>query len=292
MLENFRKDIDEIDQKLLKLIEDRVRIVKQVGEYKKQDVLEYRSIIRPGREAQMIRKIADMENSMLPTLPLAQMWRIIISSSINIEEPTNIATYVPHGNRECYWLSREYFGSFTPTTMYPTTMEVVHAVENRRATVGALTIADLNSPHPWWSRLTNLQNPPKIFAVLPFIKLAPSKRPTVVTIGYVDPEDTGNDTSLWIVESNDFVSVKSIRDSLKSMGKDFQIKDSCQVPGKRNVYHNLIAIDGFIDENDEFKSRLKDKIKASTPKSAATSCDIFYLGSYANPVKFYESEKS
>ena len=189
----LRKEIDTIDDRILDLLIERAGLVSEVGKLKPRDL--GKSIIRPGREAEMIRRVARKTKGPVSKAAVALIWRLIIASAINIEENAKVSALAVPGNRECYWLAREYFGAFTEMLQRPTIFEVLQDITDRTATVGVLPLMHTNAPRTWWSRLTETKNPPHVFARVPFIRLAHSQKGSIVAIGHVDPEPTENPTS-------------------------------------------------------------------------------------------------
>ncbi|MCL1859287.1 MAG: chorismate mutase [Oscillospiraceae bacterium] len=59
-LDNLRNKIDETDDKIVDLLLERFRIVKNVGEYKKTNKLE---IFQKDRETEVLQKIAEKINN-------------------------------------------------------------------------------------------------------------------------------------------------------------------------------------------------------------------------------------
>ena len=55
-LNNFRSRIDEIDDKIVRLLLERFAVVKNVAEYKKEHSL---NVLQKDREAEVLRNIAD-----------------------------------------------------------------------------------------------------------------------------------------------------------------------------------------------------------------------------------------
>ncbi len=288
-LQLFRNEIDAIDDEIIALLGKRMDVVRQVGQFKEKANLG-RSIIRPGREAEMVRRILSENHEHFPPIPLSQIWRLIISTAINEEEDTRIATHATPFNRECYWMSREYFGSFTPTDTYPTCAEVLYAVSEKEATVGVLPIEDEAGMQAWWSRLIGMEERPYVFAKLPFIKLAPSKKPEVVCIGNVKPEKTAEDTSLWVVEVGNRLPIEILLPFIEKHNLSVERIQSCQVLGDVNVQHHLLSFDGFIAHEDQ---RLDACIRAARKEFANRRVEIHfhYLGSYANPIRFYQEDE-
>ncbi|WP_101773778.1 chorismate mutase [Peptostreptococcus faecalis] len=60
-LDKYREEVDKIDDKLVKLLEERLEIVKKIGMLKKKENLE---LYHPEREKEVIRKnIGKLQNS-------------------------------------------------------------------------------------------------------------------------------------------------------------------------------------------------------------------------------------
>lgn len=292
-LDELRVAIDSVDDRILGLLSERVAIVKQVGELKRRARTEetkerYRSIIRPGREANMVRRIAEKGDKEYPKAALAHIWRLIISSAIHLEEETRVSTVARTTDPDAYWIAREYFGAFTPHLEHPYLMDVVHHVEERKSSVGVLPLWDNTSAQAWWSRiLEDNTNHPKIFARLPFVRTAPSEKSPLVAIGYVDPEPTGEDESLWVVKAEDTIATYTIEKLLKKVGFEFAIQGQCRVFGTPSRNHFLLCFPGFVDEHDERITNFLDAangpdVDARDEENAKVVAR--HLGSYATPV--------
>ncbi len=58
MLENLRKEIDEIDELIIQLLDDRIQIVQEIGDYKKSNNIE---VLDKTRESLIYEKINGMD---------------------------------------------------------------------------------------------------------------------------------------------------------------------------------------------------------------------------------------
>jgi chorismate mutase-like protein len=281
-LNNFRKEIDSIDDKLLELLAERSRVVQMVGKFK-HAAGEKNSIIRPGREAAMIRRISNKGGGAFSKAAIAHLWRLIIASSITIEEDTRISALSPQQNTECYWLAREYFGAFTPIEKHASTSDVMRDVVERKSTVGVIPIWDENSPKPWWLRLTETEEPPFVFAKLPFIKNAPSQRSPLVAMGYIAPEPTGDDQSLWVLKLAEQISFEDIEDlAKKTFGDDMKVVDQCRQVANPTMHCYLIQAHDFIAKDDKRVDKFLETAKATINKDLPV--ETYYLGSFASPI--------
>jgi len=292
-LEEFRSKIDAIDDKILDLLARRANIVKQVGDMKRQKGNK-KSIIRPGREAEMVRRIANHPtgaDNVFPRAAVAYMWRMIISSAISIEENPCISTLSMPSNRESFWLAREYFGGFTPMKQHPTMMEVIRDILEGKATVGVLPLLDQDSPQPWWSRLIEEKTAPKIFSRLPFIQMAPSQKTPLVGMGYVDPEETGDDESVWVVKSQEVVTLSTIENMMKGEGLEFELKGECRVLANPTNHQQLFIIKGFVNDKDKKIAKFVAKANESYSKTSLP-LSAHWLGSYATPILFNDGSEA
>ncbi len=95
-LEELRKKIDSIDEQLVKLLNERARIVVEVGQYKKRtgEV----PIYAPDREKAVLDKICRMNEGPLPDKTLVSVWRELMSGSFFLERPLRIGFLGPRGS--------------------------------------------------------------------------------------------------------------------------------------------------------------------------------------------------
>jgi chorismate mutase/prephenate dehydratase len=94
-LEELRKKIDEIDQQLVKLFNERARIVVEIGNLKKETE---RPIYAPDREKDVLDKIKKANQGPLPDKTLVAIWREMMSGSFILERPLRIGYLGPDGS--------------------------------------------------------------------------------------------------------------------------------------------------------------------------------------------------
>ncbi len=94
-LEEFRKQIDEMDAKLVELLNERARIVMEIGKLKAQAE---RPIYAPDREKQVLDKVVKNNQGPLPDRTLVAIWREMMSGSFVLEKPPRIAYLGPGGS--------------------------------------------------------------------------------------------------------------------------------------------------------------------------------------------------
>jgi len=94
-LEELRKKIDTIDERLVELINERAQIVVEVGKLKQAGD---EPIYVPHREKAVLDKIADLNKGPLPDKTLQAIWRELMSGSFVLERPLRIGYLGPQGS--------------------------------------------------------------------------------------------------------------------------------------------------------------------------------------------------
>lgn len=93
-LSGLRIQIDEIDQQLLTLMNQRAMLALAVGEVKKHEGTPF---FRPDRVTQVIEKIQRSSFGPLQSKHLAAIWREIMSACLALESPVRVAYLGPSG---------------------------------------------------------------------------------------------------------------------------------------------------------------------------------------------------
>ena len=238
---------------MLTLLARRSEVVKQVGDLKNLRHTKT-SIMRPGREAAVLKRVIKDYKGHFPKEAIIHIWRLIIAAAISIEEDVHVAVQATETDHETIWCAREYFGSFNPISTYACADTTLHALIEGEATVAILPMQkhDATEQPDWWHQLASMAAAPKVFAQLPFLYHHTAIAiPPCLAVGYVTPEETGDDVSLWVI-SNDLLNADS--------ASDYEVIS-------KNNSHALIAFDGFV---------------TTFPSKAAT--DACYIGGFVKPI--------
>ncbi|MEM7209626.1 MAG: prephenate dehydratase [Pseudomonadota bacterium] len=97
-LEEIRERIDALDQQILSAVSERAKCAQEVAEIKlgatpQNDVLFY----RPEREAQVLRKVMDLNKGPLDDQTVAVLFREVMSACLALEQPLKVAYLGPEG---------------------------------------------------------------------------------------------------------------------------------------------------------------------------------------------------
>ncbi len=94
-LEELRKRIDVLDSQLVKLLNERARIVIEIGKLKNKTGT---PIYSPEREKEILAKVTKSNAGPLPDRCLAAIWRELMSGSFVLERPLRIGYLGPGGS--------------------------------------------------------------------------------------------------------------------------------------------------------------------------------------------------
>src|SRR6185437_12724944 len=78
-LEDLRRRIDEIDDQIHDLLMRRAELVEAIGNSKKS---ENAPVLRPGREARILRRLVARHRGRLPRSVLVRLWRELLSGTV------------------------------------------------------------------------------------------------------------------------------------------------------------------------------------------------------------------
>ena len=135
-LASLRVQIDNIDQQLLSLLNQRALVAERVGEVKKR---EGSAFFRPDRVAQVIEKIKTANPGPLKGTHVAAIWREIMSACLALESPQRVAVLGPAGTF-CEEAAIQYFGGAADLLYCNSFEEVFHATAAGSAQYGVVGI--------------------------------------------------------------------------------------------------------------------------------------------------------
>jgi len=94
-LEELRNRIDELDRQLVKLLNERARVVVDIGKFKNKTA---KPVYAPDREKEVLARLVETNEGPLPDKCLAAIWRELMSGSFVLERPLRIAYLGPGGS--------------------------------------------------------------------------------------------------------------------------------------------------------------------------------------------------
>ncbi len=137
-LEELRRQIDSVDEKILELISERARCAAQVAKVKR-NTDETVSFYRPEREADVLRRIKAANPGPLDDEEMARLFREIMSACLALEERQTVAYFGPEGTFT-HAAALKHFGHSVHTRPLSAINEVFREVESRVCDYGVVPI--------------------------------------------------------------------------------------------------------------------------------------------------------
>ena len=135
-LDDWRSRINDLDDEILKLLNQRGTAALRIGELKRQQDLPY---FIPEREAQVLERLVARNPGPLGPDAIRVIWREILSASLALEHPLPVAYLGPPGTFTHQAATRR-FGSSAQLLPVHTIAEIFDEVERNRAEFGVVPV--------------------------------------------------------------------------------------------------------------------------------------------------------
>jgi len=193
-LDAVRARIDSLDTEMLKLVDERARLGREVAAAKAAAGDQGRFGLKPGREAQVMRRLLALPRAAASTAAVVRIWREMIGESLRIQGPYHLTVWGGRDPVRVVEAARLRFGSAPPLTQAAKPEEALIAARS----LGGVGVGALTSDSAWWGRL--LAEPAlKVFAALPCLAaLGPT---SALAVGDVEVEPTGDDITFWVTDA-------------------------------------------------------------------------------------------
>lgn len=162
-LAELRAKIDAIDESVHRLLMQRASVIDELIEVK--GTARNGAAFRPGREADMMRRLATRHEGHLPLTAVEHLWREIISTFTALQAPFEVAVSSGGGWTQGVEAARFTFGFSVPLTVLDTADAVVSWMEaGGDDRLGVVLLGEEGGP--WWRGLSRAQ----VVARLPFFQ--------------------------------------------------------------------------------------------------------------------------
>ena len=242
-LEDVRKRIDAIDAELLRLVDERAGLAKDVAAAKAAAGDAGKFGLRPAREAALLRRLLANRKSASPAL-IVRIWRELIGDSLANQGPFRVAVWGGKDPGRAVELARLRFGGAPPLAQVAKPEDALAVAR----TLGGVAVCCLAPDNAWWGRL--LAEPKlKVIAALPFLTAwGPLSAQAVAEI---DVEPTGDDRTFWVTDAPG--PAKAIEDVLSRDGVAATLL--AETGGLK-----LFKLAGYYQANDERLARAPGKL--------------------------------
>ncbi|MGH6818183.1 MAG: chorismate mutase [Methylovirgula sp.] len=166
-LADLRAEIDRIDARMHEILMERGEIIDRLIAVKAR--AGFGSAFRPGREADMMRRLVARHKGILPLDTVESIWRIIISTFTFVQAAYSVHGDVSGGDAPMRDCCRFHFGFTAPFVAHDGTNGVIDAVAASTGDLGLLPVEAGAAAGAWWALLAET-DAPKIIARLPFVE--------------------------------------------------------------------------------------------------------------------------
>lgn len=135
-LDVYRKQIDEIDNQILKLLNKRMHSVEAIGKAKQTTGT---SIYRPEREKEILDRLKELNDGMLNAAAIDAIYLEVFAVSRNLEMPEKIAFLGPDGSYT-HQVAESRFGAMGNYLPLNSVEAVFNVLENGEAKYGVVPI--------------------------------------------------------------------------------------------------------------------------------------------------------
>lgn len=274
----LRREVDSVDDAIHDLLLKRAQLTEQIGRHPDR-VTNAGGVplSRPARKAEILRRIVRRHEGALPLRSLMRIWCEILAGAPS--EKGTVHVFAGDEAAQYRDLARTYFGSLMPMVSYASATAVVDGCADDVGAIGIVPLADSGDKGPcWWTHLAPSGHAgPRVIARLPFVLADGVERPfpQAFAIGALEQEETGDDTTLLLLETEGEISRQRLQSLLQQSGFDAQILAAGGDP--LTVNHLLLANKGFVDAHDT-------RLEAFLAKAGDTILRAAPIGGYANPL--------
>jgi chorismate mutase len=166
-LADLRREIDRIDTRMHELLMERGRVIETLIAVKRTS--ELGSAFRPGREAEVMRNLAERHRGILPLDTAESIWRVIISTFTFVQAPYRVHADIGAGDAAMRDTARFHFGFTVPFVTHFGMAAVIEAVAASAGDLGIFRAEAGGGGGAWWRGLEG-HDRPKVIARLPFIE--------------------------------------------------------------------------------------------------------------------------
>lgn len=277
-LDALRREIDSIDDRMHDMIMRRAEIVQRIATVKGVQRAPG-SVIRPGREAQILRRILGRHRGVLPKAVVARIWRELIAALCRVQGPLAIAVLAPEKSVGYSDMARRHYGSTAQMSLYRSGSRVLRAVAEVPGTVGILPLPQDGDDEPWWAQIAMGDGDrPQVIAKLPFAPAGEGRFESLnaLVISDSEAEPSGADESLIAIRLAEPISRARLAEIVRQAGFAARTLAVQTAPGLPELH--LLAVDGFVTADDVRLGQVVDLSGGAVQRAKR-------LGAYALPIE-------
>ena len=268
-LENIRKKIDLIDDKVHDLLMERAGLVGSIAEEKRKNNLQ---IVHPAREAMMARRLLARHHGILPFKAVIGIWRELVGAVSMLQSGFSVIVAVPEAENTAHWdMARDYFGGVVPMKKIASIPAAYAALRDGESTFAVLPWPRVDEPAPWWPFLIHQDHgnsPVRVICALPYTNdsaIDPHNDGALI-VSRTEFMDSGHDHSFLGFEFSSGISRSKIIEELKNLDLEvisLNVSFGKAGSGSSEGCLYLVEVEGFISADDSKLEKIKEAFGGS-----------------------------
>ena len=249
-LKSLRQRIDALDDQLHDLLMERADVVGEIVEAKRAEKV---AAEVPGRETEILRRLAKRHKGPFPRGALVRLWREIVSAAIAQQAEFPVAVAVPDSDPGIWDLARDHYGSQVPMTALKSTAEAMRALAEGRANAAVVAVPGDGVEDSWWRSLAAGGEGPRVTARLPFDGRGNARGERDAFVLSRNPGAPAGDRSVYALEISGEVSRSGLAGSIAGDGIAV---DLLALTRANDRSWGLVDFDAFLPPDDARLAKL------------------------------------
>ncbi len=275
-LDDLRRQIDGLDDRIHDLLIERSGMIEQIIAAKGDG----QAKLRPGREAEIARRLVGRHHGQFPAPSLVRIWREIINAFTCMQGPFSIALSGAAIDRRVRELARDHFGGTPERIVVEDTEAALQTVIDGDANLAVLPWDDRVGE--WFGMMIGATGAGlRICFALPYVRAHSGVATVAVAVGRVDSEPTGNDRSVLAIDHPTIEGCKTIEAAARQSG--LAPLDSHRIDCVAGPLW-VLEVSGRPDPA-EATARLRDALGVGAVR-------VVLLGAYAEPIVLSSEEEA
>ena len=265
-------EIDRLDDAIHDLLMTRAEVVTRLRAGNGHGPV----VLRPGNEADLLRRLLERHHGDLPPRAVVRVWRELLAAITAMQGPYAITACEAEPGSGYVQCAREHFGALTPLRVHRSPAQAIAEVSAGTATAAVLPLPTEEETSPWWTSLLHrVGSRLHVVARLPFWGPRREGTPRVqaLVVAAMPPDRSSRDRSLITLELPPEHSRARLSVALAAAGFGIGralLRREARVPATQA----LVDVDGFVMDNDPRLAALSDALRRPV-----------VLGAYALPVE-------
>ncbi len=272
-LAELRAELDRLDDAVHDLLMQRAQVVTGVAALGTRGKIPF----RPGREADIVRRLLARHTGPLPRRVLPRIWRELFAATTSMQGSFVIAVCEPEPGAGFVTCAHEHFGVLTPLRVHQSPAHAIAEVSAGRATAAVVPLPADDEPAraAWWTALLH-HDAPRIHVVAKLPFWAPrtegASTAQAMVLAAAAPDPSSRDQTLIGFELPIEMSRARLSSALAGAGLTPTGMILRRDPAGQ-IAHALIDVEGYVASDDARIVKLSESVHRPV-----------VLGAYAVPV--------